>query len=789
MQTAMNGDFKNRYYFGIFLIAASTLLFEICLSKIFSIIHFHYFAFFIISTALFGYGLSGVLLSVSKWLKRIPSAKLLYAASFLFGLTIVCSYRIVLSIPLRIVELLSPLQILSLCVVYIVLMIPFLFSGLAIGVLLSSFGTRINKLYFLDLLGASIGCASLVLLIPELGGSGTILAASVMALSAALVFSFNWKQLIAPLIVIATVVSVIPSAEIYFPSAGQSEKRYFKQSLENGEIIYTGWSPAARIDVAVGLGNHRVIWIDGGTNQSQMSKRSGKIKKRSFPKEVYRSVEIPFLLKKNPEVMIIGPGGGPEVASALEYDAKFVTAVELDPVITKLVQGKFSNYLGFLYSNPRVQLVNEEGRSFIRRSNKKYDIIQQKNNSHPMAVASGALNLSETYLLTKEAFNEYLDHLTPDGFLAINRHGGIRLLNLGYEVLKDRGATDPQKQLLLVKENDLNQTFLIKNSEFNSKELAIIKRHCKNSEETILFNPLEWTNSTNVFADLLRKNSRAAILKDAPYNLAAPTDDWPFIEHFYRIRTLFDHDMELRQYDPFWGEASLSGFILGEHRYSDLSLYVILFQAILLSGVFIVWPLLRFKREGISTRGSGRLLLYYFCLGIGFILIEISFIQKYILFIGYPVYAVAVILFAVLIAAGLGSYFSSLIKVRPLGKIQLAVIALILLAVFQVFVIPKLFSEFISVSFPARVLLAVVFILPAGFFMGIPFPTALSWTSQHHPEFVPWAWGINGYATVIGSVLAVILALYFGFQAVLWISVGIYLIAYIAIRSLLESQA
>jgi len=782
----MSVDFKNRYYCGIFLIAASTLLFEICLSKIFSIIHFHYFAFFIISTALFGYGLSGVLLSVSKWLKKIPTERLLYGSGLLFGLTIVCSYRIILSIPLRIAELLSPLQILSLCVVYIVLMIPFLFSGLVIGVLLSSYGARINKLYFLDLLGAGVGCASLVLLIPELGGSGTILAASVMALLASFAFSFNWIQRIVPAIAIAVVMSAIPKAEIFFPSAGQSEKRYFKQSLEKGEIIYTGWSPAARIDVAVGAKTHRVIWIDGGTNQSQMNKRSGKIRKHCSPTTVYRSVEIPFLLNKNPEVMIIGPGGGPEVASALEYDAKFVTAVELDPVITNLVQGKFSTYLGFLYSNPRVQLVNEEGRSFIRRSNKKYDIIQQKNNSHPMAVASGALNLSETYLLTKEAFNEYLEHLTPNGILAINRHGGIRLLNLGYEVLKDRNVAEPQSHMVLIRENDLNQTFLLKNSKFTAADLAIIQDYCSDNKYPMLFDPLNWRNSKNVFSQLLHENSRVDLLKSAPYELSAPTDDWPFIEHFYRVRTLFDHKMNNRQFEPFWADANLWSFTLGEGRYSDLSLYVILFQAILLSGVFIIWPLLRFKRDGFSTQGSWRLLLYYFCLGIGFILIEISFIQKYILFIGYPVYAVAVILFAILIAAGLGSYFSSLIKTSAIRKIQLAVVALILLAAFQVFLIPKLFSEFISVSFPARILLAVVFILPAGFFMGIPFPTALTWTSQHQPEFVPWAWGINGYATVIGSVLAVILALYFGFQAVLWISVGIYVIAYISIRPLLR---
>ena len=773
--------FWNRYYAGIFLIAGATLLFEICLSKVFSIIHFHYFAFFIISTALFGYGLSGVLLSVSKRLKTVPPERLFYLCSLLFGLSITVSYRIILSIPLRISDLVSPLQIFFLCVVYIVLMIAFLFSGLTIGVLLSTFGTRINKLYFLDLSGAGAGCMLLVLLIPQLGASGTILAAAIFATAGALAFSFRWSQRVLPAVVMLIFLLMLPAAEVLFPSAGQSEKRYFKQSMEKHEILYTGWSPAARVDVAVGSKTHRVIWIDGGTNQSMMNKNSGKVKPGSARNQIIRTVEIPYLLLKNPKVMIIGPGGGPEVESALAYGASFITAVELDPVITKLVTGQFRNYIGNLYSNPRVRLVNEEGRSFIRRCGENFDIIQQKNNSHPMAVASGALNLTETYLLTKEAFREYLAHLTPGGFLSISRHGGIRLLNLGYEVLRDAGVPEPQKQMLLIRENDLNQSFFLKNGEFTRREINIVQEYCRGSGESVMFNPLEWQQSDSVFAKLVNESTREQILKSAPYELAAPTDDWPFIEHFYKLKTQFDPALKASLYQPFWTAAYLMQFTTGDATFVDLSIYIILLQAILLSGVFIGFPLLRFRRDGIATRGAGRLLLYYFCLGIGFILIEISFIQKYILFIGYPVYAVSAILFSILLAAGLGSYCSSLLKMKTHRTILLAVIALALLAAFQVFVIPGLFARYISVTFPIRVLLAVIFIFPAGFFMGIPFPTALSWTAIHHPEFVPWAWGINGYATVFGSVLAVILALHLGFHAVLWISVGIYGIAYLAI--------
>src|SRR5262249_13689667 len=160
-----------------------------------------------------------------------------------------------------------------------------------------------------------------------------------------------------------------------------------------------------------------------------------------------KAIELPYAMVKNPDVLIIGSGGGVEVNSALDYHPRSITAVELDPQICKIVMGQFAPFIGGIYSFPGVRLINEEGRSFVRRSSQKFDIIQQKNNSHPMAVASGALNLSETYLLTKEAFEEYIDHLNPNGFITIERHGGTRLLNLAAEVWKDRGVTDAWKRL------------------------------------------------------------------------------------------------------------------------------------------------------------------------------------------------------------------------------------------------------------------------------------------------------------------------------------------------------
>ncbi len=778
-------SFRKSFYPGIFLVAASTLLLEISLTKIFSVIHFHYFAFFVISTALFGYGLSGVFLLLSKRVAKLSSERLLFGASLLFGITIVVSYKLILEIPLRISELLAGgIQLVYLAEVYLLLGLPFFFSGLVIGVLLTYYPGYINRLYFADLTGAAVGCFALLIVIPAVGGSGSVLVSAILSFIAAMMFAEKLSWTTIPAALIIALCFVVPDAERYFSTSEKSEKRYFRESLVSGKHLYSAWSPASRIDV-VRLGKTRsVIWIDGGTNQSFMMRLK---KDEQLPLDpnalVWRTEEIPYAFLEKPRVLIIGPGGGVEVASALRYNPATINAVELDPLIVKIVLGQFYDYTGQIYRRPGVTLVNEEGRSFIRRSKEKFHIIQQKNNSHPMAVASGALNLSETYLLTKEAFHEYLDHLEPGGFVSIDRNGGSRLLNLGAEVFQERGIQDYWKRMVLIKGNVRSQVFLLKNGPFTETELDYVERYCLSRKEPLLYSPRMQGKVDNFFTQLLQEDLRKQIIQDAPYHLEAPTDDKPFMEHFFRIDTVFSTELKGRLQEDFWMKSlpvdpeSKTGF------YPDLSLYLILLEALLLSTVFIVYPLVRLKRSGIAVKGVWHLLTYYFCLGIGFIFIEIVLIQKYILFIGYPVYAVAAIIFALLVAAGAGSFFSSRYSVNPFQILRIVVIAIVLITMAQIFLMPFLFKQFLSVSFAWRMALSILFILPAGFFMGIPFPVGLTWTSKHFSPFVPWAWGINGYATVIGSVLSVILALNFGFRAVLLIATGIYVLAYFAIST------
>lgn len=778
-------NFRKSFFAGIFLVAASTLFLEIALTKVFSIIHYYYSAFLIVSTALFGYGFSGILLSVSRRLEKWSPVRLLFGGSMLFSVSIVVSYRLILAIPLRMSGALSdPTQLLYLGIVYLLLSVPFFFSGLIIGVLLSTYTQQINKLYFADLTGAAVGCFAIVVAIPYFGGSGAVVLSALIAGLAALLFAEGMRGRIACLAWCAISVLLVHQADQLFPTILHSEKRYFHDSITNGKHTYTGWSPASRIDVVKLSPDVCVIWIDGGTNQSFMHRLGSTDIPGRDKTRPWKTVELPYALLQNPRAMIIGPGGGVEVQSALGYGPSAIDAVELDPLITKIVLGEYDEYIGRIYRRDNIHLVNEEGRSFIRRSPYKYDIIQQKNNSHPMAVASGALNLSETYLLTKEAFQEYIDHLNPGGFITIERHGGIRLLNLAAEVLKDRGVKEYWKQLMLLEEDAVNQVFLLKNGPFTYEELKFIREYMAKNRDRVLYSPDQYDSSRNVFTRMMHPEDHANVLREAPFQLEAPTDDKPFLEHFFRLSALFSNDAKSKMAMKFWADAALNGFISGDTIYSDLSVYAILVEALLLSSVFIVYPLLKRKRAGLQMKGTTNLLVYFSCLGLGFIFIEISLIQKYILFIGYPVYAVAVILFSLLISAGAGSYFSNRYSEKPFALLRIAVMAIVVLTLAQMFVVPLLFRQFLAVPFSMRLVLSVLFLLPSGFFMGIPFPVGLSWTSKNFEGFVPWAWGMNGYATVIGSVLSVIIALNFGFRIVLLTAILIYILAYVMLRRL-----
>ena len=765
-----------RYYLGIGLVSGATLMLELCFTRLFSFIFFNHFAFLIISTALFGLGLSGVILSIFPRLQRYDFHRALMLLATCLGFSVIVTLKLVLAVPLQFGELgQQPVQFLYLIIYYLALALPFFFSGAVIVFLLSHIPEKVNTLYFSDLVGAGLGCLAVILLVPQLGVPGTIIMTALLGLVAAFCLGgrADKRMLAVHALLFIGIIVLFVYRDSFFETIVHEAKRDFKKAQLAGEMEFSKWGPVSRIDVSP-LGPFKIIWIDGGTNQGFMVPFSGNVEAL----QPDHRAAVVYRLVKNPDVLIVGPAGGEEVLYDLSYHPRSITGVELDPVIVNIVQGRYRDYIGSVFNKPNVKLFNDEGRSFIRRSTAKYDIIQQIKSASPVAIASGAVNLSETYLITVEAFHEYLDHLKPGGFIYIQRPGAIRLAVVAAKALRDRGITRPEEQMIIM--NDpLSRfgggQFILKNGAFTEAELNVFRQ--KEISRDVLYGPLALgaahPQSQEYLGLIASPEGWNQYYRQAGIDLSPVTDDRPFFNHFVR----FFH------FDLGQAPSELKTFLRNNRR-SDFTLLAILGEAALLSGIFILLPLYLFKRSGLRSPGKMRFLLYFSALGMGFILIEIAFIQKFTLFMGNPNYSVAVVLFAVLTAAGCGSYMSGKFQRNPKRALAVIVPAIVVLCGVVLTVSPLIFRACLGFSITLRVLIAILLIAPLALLMGMPFPLGITLMNRISSPLIPWVWGINGYATVIGSVLCVILALVFGFKVVIFIACLIYLAGLLSISTI-----
>jgi len=766
--------------FGIFAISMATLLLEIAFSRLFSAIFFYHLSFLIISTALFGFGVSGVLLSLFPSLLE-PAWKRCAIASLLFSITVPLTLKITLALPFDINrELTSLTDASSLVLRYLFLALPFLFSGMVIGIMLTSFKGQISRLYFWDLIGAALGCLFPVILVPVMGANGTIMAAAVISCLSAFYFSYRHRsrllQIVSLLLLVISAVMAARAETLFALPLDEimatKHPRFYRQS--QGRIEFSGWSPISRIDV-LEMPGRKVIFIDCGSNVSFLTPFDGNLQNLR-PRNHWRA--LPYTLTTNPNVLIIGPSGGEDVLTALSYRARRITGVELDPLINKLVTTRYKEYIGGIYNFPNVKLVTDEGRSFIRQSRERYDVIQQVHNISPVAFASGAINLSESYLLTEQSIGEYLDHLTDGGFLTIHRWGVIRIASIAITVLEKRGVDHPEEHLAVLETargRGVTNTFILKKTKITAEEREKIRSFAKDNGYEPSFVP-GMNDPANAYVRMFRsKDSREAFFAETGLNLHPPTDDRPFFDHFLRLGQIHvDPEKlgrDLAKTIPFLSSG-------------DLVLFGVLAESIVFGLLLLVLPLIIFSSRGMMSPRFGYFIVYFFCLGIGFILVEITLIQKFILFLGNPTYSLSVILFSILASAGAGSHFSAKLAARFGVKdaVLVACICIIISLPLLYFSLTFLTRAILGVSLWLKVILSVLLISPVGFFLGMPFPLGLSVLESKNGQLVPWAWGMNGYATVLGSALCVLIAIGAGFKVVIAIGTATYVIALISMR-------
>ena len=780
---------SRRHYIAIILISFATLLLELGLTRVLSVTLWYHFSFLVISTAMLGFGASGVVLALwSNLRERVQLDKTLAALAIGFAIASVASFIVLQLIPfdpfssqdgLLVSALVLPLY-------YVVLAFPFFWSGLAIALLLTRGAAEVNQLYAGDLIGAGAGCAALPLLLPVLGGAGVVVLAAAIALLAATVLALplTGRTGRVAFVLCAGAIVFAPFADRTVPlTVAPSKQHPLLPEPPRPAPLFSAWNSISRVDLyPIGPaptkgwpGPGFVAVIDGGSAATGMGTLSGGVQ-HWLDNPDYRPPGLAYLDNTRPRVLIIGSGGGREVLEALYYHAASVTAVEMNPIISGLVSNRMNDALGGLFQQPGVQLVTAEGRSFVRRSTAQYDAIVSVQTNSNAALAAAALGLAEGYLFTREALADYIDHLSPDGVLLVTRLPSqvARLFATVREVFDARGLKDPAAHLVAVQTDNVPwgprhglTVMLFKKSPWTRDEVATIAQRIGTSAiasgapdgRGFLYSPFEGA-SNSLYQRLLTEPNLPAVYAQQSIDVSPATDDRPFFNQ-----------------QRLWSKLSLQSLTSqGTMAGTETVLVLLLVQSIVIAGVLIILPLVRFSRQGLRVPGSGAFLVYFAGLGLGFIMIEIALLQRFTLYLGEPLYAIAVVLGSLLVFTGLGAYVGQRFKRASMNGIFSVLPAVVIALALTVLLMSWVFPTTLGYSLAGRAIISMVLIAPLGCLLGMPFPAGLGLVAASAPALVPWAWGVNGFFTVIGSVLAMMLGMIVGFSSVLWLAGACYLV-------------
>lgn len=759
---------------GIAATSAALLMTEIALTRIFSVVMFYHFAFLAISIALFGLSASGVSVYVLRnWLAARPTRNLLCGGALFHGLATLVALAFLVHIRVGLVY--TPDNARRLVLVYLFASLPFFTGGAVISLAFSRFADRVNVLYASDLLGAAAGCLALVPMLNLLGAPGAVIGAAGLSALAALSFApASWRPRVLDAALALVAVPVLLQMTDLRPFDVGETKGH-----EHDEVLFSKWNSFSRVGV---YDRAHADWslspkyrgprpaslimdIDSSAStpilKGAADLSQGTYLRYELTALAYRLVERPGGFK----ALVIGPGGGRDLLSALVFGARHVDGVEINPIIVNdVMRGKFRRYSGDVYDDPRVSIHIEDGRSFVRRSTEKFDVIQASLVDTWAATAAGAYTMTENSLYTAEAFGEYLDHLTPGGVLTVTRWlgDGLRLVSLAQAACARRGL-DCASRIAVVRDKNV-VTFMLKRSAFTAGEATRLAGVASDLGFTLLYAPdVPPTGTTQDppqvrqagissadYRALIIAPDRAQFLARYPLDLSATTDDRPFYFHTTRLRDQF--------------RAALGQQMLFGNGLSALLTLFGLSAALVL--LFVIGPLVvSAERPGA---GWGAWLGYFGALGAGFMLFEVAILQRFVLLLGHPVYSLTVTLFSLLLGTGLGSLIGR--RIRPervkavtlralLGVAAVGSLASLLLARVVDVAIPWPLAE--------RIAFAVALVTPLGVLLGICLPGGMRLLHAARAQIVPWAWGINGALSVVGATLATFMAMNWGFSITL----------------------
>ena len=745
-------------YFGVAATSLATLLLELALTRVFSVVYFYHFAFLAISIALFGLGAGGVFsYVVASW----PGS--LYRK--IGSLAVANSVAVVLSLSFLLTRG-AKMSTFELLAAYFVAAIPFLLSGTVVSLVVADTIDRVNRVYFFDLIGAAGGCAILVTLLDFVGGPNTILVSAVLfAVAAAIWFHLAgsprgraFSVLLGLLLVgLITLNSKMPVLDVKFAKG---------QRLTGEEFVK--WNSFSRIALKRQADGARLVVIDGDANTYLAQSDLDHLSPKQRADLNSHGPSFPYLLRPGAKTLIIGPGGGWDVSRALASGSKDVTGVEINPIIaTEIMRKRFPQYSNYLYLRPEVKIAVEDGRAFVRRSQEHYQVLQATLVDTWASTAAGAFALSENNLYTTNAFVDYLSHLTPNGVMAFTRWGfdppreSLRIVALADAALKQLGQQNPALNIAVVREDTgklhhwgAQDTVLVARSPFTAADLQTIERSASAAKMQVIYLP--GANLDTPFRSLLTAADLSRFYASYPFDVRPVSDNRPFF--FYTVQP-----------------RDLAAFVLHASRgtadYKINSALPVLFGLIIISllatAVILSLPPLLLANRLPRSPGTLRALLFFLFIGAGYIIIQVALIQKFVLFLGHPTYALTVIIFSMLLSSGCGSFASRYLIKSRMPRLKFLLALIVLANIVLAFVVPYVSEGGVALPFAVKVLISVLLISPVGFAMGMPFPTGLTLLEKVMPASVRWAWAVNAASSVMGSAAAMFLAIYLGLQMTL----------------------
>jgi spermidine synthase len=752
---------------GIALSSFAALLLELGLTRLFSVVLFYHFAFLAISIALLGLGTGGVFAYLGKrWLLRFETRRLTAGLCVINALAIPIVLEIVLHVPVSLE--LSGANFLRLTVMYLASAVPFFITGLEFSVIFARESGNISRLYGADLAGGAMACLAIVPLLNWLGGPNTILFAAVMAAVAGAIWATT-----SPARKVASALAFVLLLVIAANHSGRwIDVIYAKGKLRDASE-FARWNAISRIEVDKLSTGAKVVVIDADANTFIMNADPKQFHGTELEGNLMSAPPaLANVLRPHGEYAIIGPGGGVDVLRALANGSPSVTGIEINPIIANTVmRDKYADYSQHLYQRPEVHMQVTDGRSFIRNAKQNFDVVQMTLVDTWASTAAGAFALSENSLYTVEAFQEYFEHLKPDGMVAITRwefrqpREALRVVSVAMDALHRMGVSDPQKHFIVVSEGSLDEdgipvVVLAKKSPFTKEEEDAVRAHFEDNPDLVALY-LPSTPGNNPFSALIASNDPYAFAKQYPYNVAPVNDNQPFFFFTLKIDQVL-HQQSLQQ-GMDW-KVNLGVAVL----------VMVLVISLVAVTAFLIIPL---AVRGRPTHERTACLLYFVAVGLGYILVEIAFIQRFVLFLGHPTYALTVVVFLLLLSSGGGSLASRrwlAITQRAWMPLLFIVAALLL----YVFILPGVLNALVGLPFPVKLLVSGVLLVPLGFAMGMPFPTGLrALASVSTQNSVEWAWAMNAGSSVLGSVMAIMIAIQFGLNVTLACGAAAYFVA------------